>query len=211
MHEPVLLAEALDALAIRSDGVYVDGPFGRGGHSRAILERLGPAGRLIAFDRDPEAESAARAIADARFSFHRAPFSALGTALGGRKADGMLFDLGVSSPQLDDPRRGFSFRADGPLDMRMDPTQGQSAADFLSQAEEQQIGEVISRMGKNGLLNRLQRRLLLFAAASPSGAPGNWPISWQRRSAHASRARIRRRAPFKLYGFTSIGSLRKCR
>ena len=133
MHEPVLLAEALDALAIRSDGVYVDATFGRGGHSRAILARLGPAGRLIAFDRDPEAAAAAQAIADPRLTFHHAPFSALAAMLGERKAHGMLFDLGVSSPQLDDPKRGFSFRADGPLDMRMDPTRGESAADFLAQ------------------------------------------------------------------------------
>src|SRR3954468_7211793 len=167
MHEPVLLAEALDALAIRSDGVYVDGTLGRGGHSRAILERLGPAGRLIAFDRDPEAESAARAIADARFSFHRAPFSALGTALGGRKADGMLFDLGVSSPQLDDPRRGFSFRADGPLDMRMDPTQGQSAADFLSQAEEQQIGEVIRAYGEERFAKQIAKAIVAVRGGEP--------------------------------------------
>src|SRR5687767_3344702 len=113
MHQPVLLAEALDALNLRADGVYVDGTFGRGGHSRAILERLGPAGRLIALDRDPDAELAARAISDARFEFHRVAFSALGETLGGRLAHGMLFDLGVSSPQLEEARRGFSFRADG--------------------------------------------------------------------------------------------------
>src|SRR5690349_18980731 len=106
MHEPVLLAEALDGLAVRPDGVYLDGTFGRGGHSRAILARLGPAGRLIALDRDPAAQAAARAIADARFQFHRLPFSALGSALAERPVDGMLFDLGVSSPQLDDPLRG---------------------------------------------------------------------------------------------------------
>src|SRR5215208_3247802 len=114
MHQPVLLQEALDALAIRADGVYVDGTFGRGGHSSAILERLGPTGRLIAFDRDPEAQVAARAMSDARFTFHRASFSALRAVLGAQKAHGMLFDLGVSSPQLDDAQRGFSFRSDGP-------------------------------------------------------------------------------------------------
>src|SRR5688572_2931067 len=118
MHRPVLLRESIDALAIRAGGTYVDGTFGRGGHSRAILERLGPQGRLIALDRDPEAEQAARALADPRFSFVRSAFSALAAALGERRVDGMLFDLGVSSPQLDDPARGFSFRADGPLDMR---------------------------------------------------------------------------------------------
>src|SRR3954462_14324470 len=112
MHEPVLLAEALEALAIRSDGVYVDGTFGRGGHSRAILERLGPAGRLIALDRDPEAEEAARSIEDGRFSFVRTSFANLGRHLGETRVQGMLFDLGVSSPQIDEPRRGFSFRGD---------------------------------------------------------------------------------------------------
>ena len=124
MHEPVLLTEAIEALDIRPDGTYLDGTFGRGGHSRAILERLGPQGRLIALDRYPEAKRSAEEIRDPRFTFARMPFSALGEVLAERKVQGMLFDLGVSSPQLDDPRRGFSFRADGPLDMRMDPTQG---------------------------------------------------------------------------------------
>src|SRR5437764_2433695 len=128
MHEPVLLGEAIEALAIRADGLYVDGAFGRGGHSRAILERLGPAGRLIAVDRDPAAQSAAGDVRDSRFAFVRASFSALAAVLGERRAHGMLFDLGVSSPQLDDPGRGFSFRHDGPLDMRMAPQAGEPAA-----------------------------------------------------------------------------------
>src|SRR5258707_13079518 len=136
MHEPVLLQETLAALAIRPDGSYVDGTFGRGGHSRAILERLGPQGRVIALDRDPEAGHAAKEIRDPRFTFFRTPFSWLGSALCERKVQGMLFDLGVASPQIDDPRRGFSFRADGPLDMRMDPTQAESAAQWLAMAEE---------------------------------------------------------------------------
>jgi 16S rRNA (cytosine1402-N4)-methyltransferase len=148
MHQAALAREAIEALAIRSDGLYVDGTFGRGGHSRAILERLGPQGRLIAFDRDPEAEEAARAISDPRFFFCRTKFSALAQAMEGRLADGMLFDLGVSSPQLDDARRGFSFRNDGPLDMRMDPTQGVTAAQWLAMAEEQQIREVIRDYGE---------------------------------------------------------------
>ncbi len=134
MHKPVLLSEALSALALRPDGAYVDATFGRGGHSRAILERLGPAGRLLAFDRDPEAERAAAAIADPRFAFFRARFSRLEEILAANTTglvDGILFDLGVSSPQLDDPARGFSFRADGPLDMRMDPDAGPSAAEWL--------------------------------------------------------------------------------
>ena len=134
MHEPVLLAEALEALAIRPDGLSLDGTFGRGGHSRAILERLGPKGSLIALDRDPEAERAARELRDPRFSFVRTPFSALAGVLAGRKASGMLFDLGVSSPQLEDAARGFSFRRDGPLDMRMDPQSGESAAQWIARA-----------------------------------------------------------------------------
>src|SRR5262245_35473255 len=146
MHTPVLAREAIEALALRADGLYVDGTFGRGGHSRLILERLGAAGRLIALDRDPQAAQAAREIADARFSFVRTQFSDL-SALPAQ-VDGMLFDLGVSSPQLDDPARGFSFRHDGPLDMRMDPEGGMSAAEWLAAAEEQEIREVIRDYGE---------------------------------------------------------------
>ena len=145
-HQPVLAREAIDALAVQPDGIYVDGTFGRGGHSRLILERLGAAGRLIALDRDPQAAEAARAIGDARFSFFKAKFSELSMVPAG--VQGMLFDLGASSPQLDDPARGFSFRHDGPLDMRMDPTQGMSAADWLAGAEEQQIRGVIHDYGE---------------------------------------------------------------
>src|ERR1051325_132520 len=148
MHQPVLLQEAIEALAIRPQALALAAPFGRGGHSRAILERLGPEGRLIALDRDPQAEWSAREINDPRFSFTRCRFSELAEVLGARRADGMLFDLGVSSPQLDDPARGFSLRGDGPLDMRMDPTQGQSAAEWLASAEEQQIREVIRSYGE---------------------------------------------------------------
>src|SRR5258706_1559097 len=146
MHRPVLEQEAITALALRAAGTYVDGTFGRGGHSRAILAQLGPQGRLIALDRDPEAAAAAREITDPRFSFFRTAFSDL-SALPPR-VDGMPFDLGVSSPQLDDPTRGFSFRADRPLDMRMDPTQGISAAQWLAQAQEQEIREVIRDYGE---------------------------------------------------------------
>src|SRR3954468_17059014 len=187
MHEPVLLAEALEALAIRSDGVYVDGTFGRGGHSRAILARLGPAGRLIAFDRDPEAQSAAQAITDTRFQFHRAPFSLLGELLGAQKVNGMLFDLGVSSPQLDDPQRGFSFRADGPLDMRMDPTRGQSAADFLAHAEQQQLMEVIREYGEERFAKQI--------AASIVAARGREPLRRTRQLADLVGQAVRTREP----------------
>src|SRR5690348_12848848 len=131
MHEPVLLKEAIEALAIRPDGTYVDATFGRGGHSRAVLERLGPQGRLIALDRDPEAVAAARDLqaTDARFSVQRGAFSQLErvvteAGVSGR-VDGVLLDIGVSSAQLDDPGRGFSFIQDGPLDMRMDPDSGE--------------------------------------------------------------------------------------
>src|SRR5688572_7733734 len=126
----------MEALAIQPAGTYVDGTFGRGGHSREILARLGPRGRLIALDRDPDAERAARGLADPRFSFHRTKFSELHRVLGGERVQGMLFDLGVSSPQLEDPARGFSFRVDAPLDMRMDPSVGATAAQWLAGAEE---------------------------------------------------------------------------
>lgn len=154
-HTTVLLAEAIDALVTRPDGVYVDGTFGRGGHSRALLARLGPAGRLIALDRDPQAIAAATtgptAIHDERFSIHHTRFGALAAvldSLGIARVTGVLLDLGVSSPQIDDPARGFSFRFDGPLDMRMDPTRGETAAEFLARADERHIAEVIRDYGE---------------------------------------------------------------
>jgi len=150
-HTTVLLAEAIEALLTMQDGVYVDGTFGRGGHSRALLAKLGPAGRLIAIDRDPQAIAAARDIADPRFSIHHARFGelrALLDSLGVARIAGLLLDLGVSSPQIDDPARGFSLRFDGPLDMRMDPTRGESAAEFLQRADERQIAEVIRDHGE---------------------------------------------------------------
>ncbi|HEX9435119.1 MAG TPA: 16S rRNA (cytosine(1402)-N(4))-methyltransferase RsmH [Burkholderiales bacterium] len=167
MHEPVLLNEAIEALAIDPQGAYLDGTFGRGGHSRAILERLGPEGRLIALDRDPQAEHAAQEIRDARFSFVRAPFSALSQTLGSQMLRGMLFDLGVSSPQLDDPSRGFSFRADGPLDMRMDPTQGESAAQWLARAEEQQIREAIRDYGEERFAKQIAAAIVATRRSEP--------------------------------------------
>jgi 16S rRNA (cytosine1402-N4)-methyltransferase len=167
MHEPVLLTEALDALAVRPDGLYVDGTFGRGGHSRAILERLGPTGSLIALDRDPDAERAAQAVRDPRFTFVRSAFSALGTALAERRANGMLFDLGVSSPQLEDAARGFSFRRDGPLDMRMDPQAGESAAQWLARAEEQQIREVIRDYGEERFAKQIAAAIVAARSREP--------------------------------------------
>ncbi|MGH8686848.1 MAG: 16S rRNA (cytosine(1402)-N(4))-methyltransferase RsmH [Burkholderiales bacterium] len=189
-HHPVLAAEAITALALRPDGIYVDGTFGRGGHSRLILERLGPRGRLIALDRDPQAVSAASAIADRRFSITQSPFSALPQVLqdqGAAQVQGMLFDLGVSSPQLDDPARGFSFRADGPLDMRMDPSQGLSAAEWLAAAEKNQIEEVIRGYG--------EERFAKQVAAAIVAARRHAPIRTTRQLADLVGAAVRTREP----------------
>ena len=146
-HTTVLLGEAVDALVTDPDGSYVDATFGRGGHSRALLARLGPSGRLLAFDKDPEALAEAARIQDGRFSIRHESFAALGELPGG-SVTGVLMDLGISSPQIDNPGRGFSFRADGPLDMRMDPTRGTSAAEWLAVAEQRQIAEVIRDYGE---------------------------------------------------------------
>src|SRR5437667_12197405 len=167
MHEPVLLNEAIEALAIRPEGTYLDGTFGRGGHSHAILGRLGPQGRLIALDRDPEAERSASEIRDPRFRFFRTAFSGLSQVLGERRVQGMLFDLGMSSPQLDDPRRGFSFRADGPLDMRMDPTQGESAAQWLARAEQKQIQEAIRDYGEERFAKQIAAAIVAARSREP--------------------------------------------
>jgi 16S rRNA (cytosine1402-N4)-methyltransferase len=165
MHEPVLAREAIEALAVRPDGIYVDGTFGRGGHSRLILERLGPSGRLIALDRDPQAAEAARAIIDRRFSFFKAKFSELEMVPSG--VQGMLFDLGVSSPQLDDPARGFSFRHDGPLDMRMDPEAGMSAAEWLATAEEKEIGRVVRDYGEERFARPIAAAIVAARRSEP--------------------------------------------
>jgi 16S rRNA (cytosine1402-N4)-methyltransferase len=167
MHVAVLTSEAMAGLAIRPEGTYVDGTFGRGGHSRAILSRLGPQGRVIALDRDPEAQAAARAISDSRFSFFRTPFSVLSEVLADMKVDGMLFDLGVSSPQLDDSARGFSFRADAPLDMRMDPSAGETAAQWLAAAEEQQIREVIRDYGEERFAKQIAAAIVAARSREP--------------------------------------------
>ena len=152
-HITVLLNEAVDALNIRPSGIYVDGTFGRGGHSRLILSRLNEQGRLIVFDKDPAAIAVARELAqqDQRVSvFHQgfSHFDAACTELGISQIDGALFDLGISSPQIDDASRGFSFRFDAPLDMRMDTTRGESAAEWLMHADEQEIHEVIKNYGE---------------------------------------------------------------
>jgi 16S rRNA (cytosine1402-N4)-methyltransferase len=167
VHIPVLASEAVDALAVDAAGTYVDGTFGRGGHSRAILERLGPRGRLVALDRDPDAERAARGISDPRFSFFRTRFSALAEVLKGERVNGMLFDLGASSPQLDDPARGFSFRLDAPLDMRMDPSAGPTAAQWLAAAEEQQIRQVIRDYGEERFAKQIAAAIVAARARGP--------------------------------------------
>ncbi|MFN3918832.1 MAG: 16S rRNA (cytosine(1402)-N(4))-methyltransferase RsmH [Methylohalobius sp.] len=174
VHQPVMLEEALAGLAIREDGRYVDCTFGRGGHSRAILDRLGPSGRLIALDKDPEAiasPQAERLAQDERFALIHADFSRLGEiieAMGYRgKVDGVLLDLGVSSPQLDNPQRGFAFRHDGPLDMRMDPSTGISAADWLAHASEQEIADVLWRYGEERFARRIARAIVKARVTEP--------------------------------------------
>ena len=146
-HTTVLLNEAVDALVTDPRGQYVDATFGRGGHARLILQRLAPEGRLIAFDKDPEALAEAARIQDARLAVRHQGFAAL-AEWPPRSVAGVLMDLGISSPQIDNPARGFSFRADGPLDMRMDTTRGQSAADWLAHADERQIAQVIRDYGE---------------------------------------------------------------
>jgi len=143
--------EAVEALVTRVDGCYVDGTFGRGGHARVLLQRLSPSGRVLAFDKDPEAVAAASAVADARLEIVHASFAAMAEHAAARdiaSVQGVLLDLGVSSPQIDNPARGFSFRHDAPLDMRMDPTRGHTAADFLASADERRIAEVIREHGE---------------------------------------------------------------
>ena len=150
-HTTVLLVEAVQALVTQDDGTYVDGTFGRGGHARAILARLAPAGRLVAFDRDPQAVAAAAEIDDARLQVRHASFADMAgelALLDIERVQGILLDLGVSSPQIDDPRRGFSFRFDAPLDMRMDTSRGETAAEFLERAELREIAEVIRDYGE---------------------------------------------------------------
>lgn len=163
-HITVLLHEAVGGLAIRPDGIYIDGTFGRGGHSRLILSQLGPQGRLIAIDRDPQAIAEAATIDDPRFQIVHGPFSNVQQyveelGLTG-KIDGFLLDLGVSSPQLDDAERGFSFMRDGPLDMRMDPSCGFSAAEWLQKAEAEDIAWVLKTFGEERFAKRIARAIV---------------------------------------------------
>ncbi len=163
-------AEAVEALAVKPDGLYVDCTFGRGGHSLAVLERIGPRGALLALDRDPLAVAAAAHIVDARFHIVHARFGQLRECVAARgwaHVDGILLDLGVSSPQIDTPERGFSFRLDGPLDMRMDTTGGQSAQQWLAQASEDEIKEVIKTYGEERFAGPIARAIV---AARSRGA-----------------------------------------
>lgn len=164
-HITVLLHEAVDGLNVRADGVYVDATFGRGGHSRLILSRLGPKGRLVVFDKDPEAVAVAQALAaqDGRVAVVHDGFATFQAALGAlaiERIDGALFDLGISSPQIDDGRRGFSFRFDAPLDMRMDTSRGLSAAEWLASASEQDLHEVINNYGEERFSRAIARAIV---------------------------------------------------
>jgi 16S rRNA (cytosine1402-N4)-methyltransferase len=174
-HTTVLLHETVDAVLTRPDGIYVDGTFGRGGHSRALLARMGGGGRLVAFDKDLDAVQAATAgpgaITDARFSICHTSFAQAReqlAALGIGRVDGVLLDLGVSSPQIDDPARGFSFRFDGPLDMRMDTSRGETAADFLARADERLITQVVRDYGEERFAFQVAKALV---ARRESGRP----------------------------------------
>jgi 16S rRNA (cytosine1402-N4)-methyltransferase len=172
VHETVLLHEAVDGLVVKTDGVYVDGTFGRGGHSKEILSKLDEGGRLLAIDKDPEAISVGRALSveDSRFSIVQGSFAdmaALVQAEGLGPVDGVLLDLGVSSPQLDQSERGFSFMRDGPLDMRMDPTSGVSAAQWLAVAEEAEISRVLKEFGEERYAKRLAKAVIAERLESP--------------------------------------------
>jgi len=172
VHRTVLLTEAVDALAVRPDGTYVDCTFGRGGHSRALLSQLGPNGRLIAFDKDPEAVAVADALAaeDTRFTIVHEGFETFARELDRLavdQVDGVLMDLGVSSPQLDDGSRGFSFRFDAPLDMRMDTTRGLTAAEWLAVADEADIKEVIKTYGEERFAHKIAAAIVATRADAP--------------------------------------------
>ncbi len=199
LHQAVLLQEAIDALAIRPDGVYVDATFGRGGHARAILNALNTQGRLLALDRDPETEPFARQFfaSDARFTFERSPFSRLVEIADKygiiKSVQGILLDVGVSSPQLDSSWRGFSFNKEGPLDMRMDPTTGISASEWLACVSERQLSQVLKEFGEERFHRRIARAIIqarrstsfdttlrlanIIATAVPSRESGKHPAT----------------------------------
>jgi len=192
-HRTVLLHEAVDALVQSPDGIYVDATYGRGGHSRLILERLSPRGRLIAIDRDPDAVAHATQgearVTDPRFCIEHAAFAEMAAVLarlGVERVEGVLMDIGVSSPQIDNPQRGFSFRFDGPLDMRMDPTRGESAADFLARADEREIALVIKEFGEERFANAIAKAVV---ARREAGEPLRTTAELQQLVARAVRTR----------------------
>ena len=172
-HRPVLLDEVIKALKIQSSGIYVDGTFGRGGHANAILNRLGEQGRLFAMDKDPQAVAAAKEMfaQDARFSIEQGSFSQLKQHVDARqwmgKVSGILLDLGVSSPQLDDPQRGFSFRLEGALDMRMDPSGGLTAAQWVNEAKETALAQVFRDYGEERYAKRIARAIVTSRSEVP--------------------------------------------
>ena len=169
-HLPVLFAEVMEGLAVKADGTYLDGTFGRGGHAGGVLQRLGPGGRLLVMDKDPEAIAVAERLADgdARVSWYRGSFADLARwSLASEGLDGVLLDLGVSSPQLDEAERGFSFGKDGPLDMRMDPESGESAAEWLARADEKEIADVLWTWGEEKQSRRIARAIVQDRAAEP--------------------------------------------
>ena len=176
-HVTVLLEEAVAALAVKPDGVYIDATFGRGGHSRRILSALGPQGRLIALDRDPLAIAAGQTLDDARFSLLHHAFGEIAQAAaeaGVAGVDGILFDIGVSSPQIDDGSRGFSFRHDAPLDMRMDTTQGETAAEWLARAEIRDITEVIRNYGEERFAFQIAKKVVAARVEQPIVTTGQF-------------------------------------
>ncbi len=189
-HVTVLLDEAVESLAIKADGVYMDGTFGRGGHSRLILSKLNENGRLLAVDRDPQAIAAGAAITDSRFKLVHGAFGDLAEAAneaGLTGIDGVLLDIGVSSPQIDDGERGFSFRHDAPLDMRMDTTQGETAAEWLARAEIRDITEVIRNYGEERFAFQIAKKVVAARLEQPIVTTGQF--------AAIVRATVRTREP----------------
>ena len=194
-HRPVLLEEAIAALMVSVDGTYVDGTFGRGGHATRILESLSPRGSLLALDQDPEAAAVAELICanDSRMRFRSTNFRALADCAAPGSVQGVLLDLGVSSPQLDNPARGFSFSHDGPLDMRMDPDGGQSAADWLANVKEAELARVLKELGEERFARRIARAIVnarreepiqrtahlaeIISAANPKWEPNKHPAT----------------------------------
>ena len=175
LHIPVMLDEAVAALAVRADGSYLDGTFGRGGHARKLLRQLGPRGHLLLMDRDPAAVAAARREFenDARVAIRHGNFADLGDWPAVRDGlDGVLLDLGVSSPQLDNGVRGFSFQTDAPLDMRMDPSHGENAAEFLARAQESEIADVLWKFGEERMSRRIARAIVEQRRSAPLARTG---------------------------------------